>query len=342
MTLLRLDELAQLTTLDQALLWCIVSINDANLDPRNFFISDNAAIRAESANYIQWNVTQDDKGQGKFVFTVLLPLVNPNPLQDKESLLERVWSYSPFEPQQEFDAGIAGYGYGIPVLPAWVDTSERLLAYLGVLAALISRYARLTKGDENFWALIKPEYWADIKYLISDSAYGGTMTITGEMSLDWSSYLQGLSLIKCLNPYSRHASDINCNFPRLDILWAVPDVALAVPDVVLALPPGDFTPLIPAAGDFSVGDAGRIMQTESSANALINSYVKTKFNDDALPDWYLDAINNPQSASLTLSGGTTVLGNATPQLIESLTICKEQDPDMISYANDLGEKPPRK
>lgn len=335
MTLLRLDELAQLTTLDQALLWCIVSINAANLDPENSFISDNAAIRAESANYIQWSVTQDDKGQGKFVFTALLPVVNPSPLQDKASLLERIWSYSPFEPQQNFDAGILGYGYGIPVLPDWVDTSERLLAYLGILATLISKYARLTKGDEAFWAPIKPEYWADIQYQISDSAYGGTMTITGQMSIDWNSYLQGLSLVKCLNPYAGHASDINCNFPRLDILWAVPDVDLA-------LPPGDVTPLIPATGDLSVVDGGRVSNTESGAGALINSYNQSFFNDEALPDWYLTAVNQPSGGGGGGTGGSQVLGNATPQLIESLGICKEQDPDMVSYANQLGDKPPKK
>lgn len=333
MTVINTDELAQLNTLDQVLLWCIVSIDCANRDSRNPYIADSAAIRAESADYVQWSVTQDDKGGGKFIFSALLPLVNPQPLQDKASILERIWSYSPFEPIQEFDGGITGYGYGIPTLPDWVDTNERLLSYLGILATLITKYARSTKGDEAFWADIKPQYWADVQYKISDSGVGGSMVISGQMSIDWSSYLQGLSLVKCLNPNPLFASDVNCNFPRLDLLWAVADVDLT-------LPPEEVFPLIPATGGFSVfGDSVEV-SGESTAGGLINSYGQIIFNDDGLPDWYLDALNNPQGASFVVSGGVTVGGNTTPQLIESLEVCKEQDPDMADYATKLADRMP--
>ena len=90
MTVINRDELAQLNTLDQVLLWTIVSINSANLDARNPYIADSAAIRAESADYVRWSVGQDEKGRGLFTFSALLPLVNPQPLQDKASILERI------------------------------------------------------------------------------------------------------------------------------------------------------------------------------------------------------------------------------------------------------------
>jgi hypothetical protein len=335
LTLLRLDELAQLNTLDQILLWSIVSINAANLDSRNTFISDNAGVRAESKDYIQWSVSQDDKGLGRFVFTALLPVVNPQPLQDKASLLERIWSYSPYEPRQNFDAGILGYGTGIPALPPWVDTCERLLAYVAILATFISKYARRTKGDAAFWEAIHPEYWADIQYKLLDSAYGGNMTITGSMYIDWNSYLQGLSLIKCLNPDPARASDLSCNFPILSLLWGVPDVDPA-------LPPSAIEPLIPSVGEFSVQGAGISSNTESSAGALISSYDQSFFNDDALPEWYFNAVNGIPGGGGAPTDIAQISGTATPQLIESLGICKEQDPSIISYANELGTTLPKK
>jgi hypothetical protein len=334
LTLLRLDELAQLNTLDQILLWSIVSINAANIDSRNPFISDNAAIRAESANYIQWSVSQDDKGLGRFVFTALLPVVNPQPLQDKASLLERIWSYSPYEPQQSFDAGILGYGTGIPELPQWVDTAERLLAYIGILATFISKYSRRTKGDAAFWESINPEYWADIQYKLSDSAYGGEMTITGSMYINWGSYLQGLSLIKCLNPDPALASDVSCNFPLLSLLWGIPDV-----DPLL--PPSVIEPLIPSVGEFLVQGGLLISASTSTANALINSYDQPYFNDDALPDWYLNALNSRADLQFG-SYDIENWDNSVPPIIESLGVCKEQDPSIISYANELGNALPKK
>jgi hypothetical protein len=335
MTVINQAELAELTRLDQALMWAIVSINASNLDSKNNYISDNAAIRAESANYIQWSVTQDDNGHGKFIYTALLPVVNPNPLQDKPSIIERIWSYSPFDPDLKTEPDIVGHGFELPKIPTWANTTERILAYLGILAAQISKYAFMTTGDTAFWANIHPEYWAECQYKISDSAYGGSLILTGTLSINWNSYLEGRSLIKCLNPHPNHASDINCNFPQLALLWDVPVV-----DVFS--PPIDVLPLIPLTGRLVVTEGGVVLDGEGGAGGLIDSYSQSYFNDGEVPSWLSQAIEDPSSSVNQLTGGSQVTGNATPQLIESLPICKEQDPSMVSYATQLGSKVPTK
>jgi hypothetical protein len=327
LTVINEAELAELTTLDQVLMWSIVSINASNLDARNNYISDNAAIRAESKDYIQWSITQDDKGKGRFVFSALLPIVNPNPLKDKDSIIQRIWSYSPYDPTLQMETGIMGYGWQLPSLPIWVDTTERLLAYCAILATAISKYARLTKGTAEFWANYSGEYWADCQYSISDSPYGGEMTITGYLTIDWSAYLKGKSLIRCLNPPVGHANNVNCNFPDLRLLWNVPDVDLA-------LPVESITPIIPSTGNYIVGGI--------SAEALIDSYSGSYFMDGAVPDWIKDAQDSYQNQSDTVNNKSADVGSITPKLIESLPICKEQDPEMAIFAISLADKVPIK
>jgi hypothetical protein len=327
MTVINESELAELSTLDQVLMWAIVSINASNLDARNTYISDNAAVRAESKDYISWSVTQDDKGKGKFVFSALLPVVNPHPFKDKQSIIERIWSYSPYDPNLETETAISGYGWQLPTIPIWIDTTERLLAYIAIIGTKIAKYARLTKGDEAFWAAVKSEYWADCQYSISDTPYGGEMTITGYLTIDWNSYISGQSLIRCLNPYAGHASDINCNFPNLMELWSVAEVDLS-------LPLQDLTPLIPSDGISSSGG--------ESAESLIDSYGGNYFLDEAVPDWYTQALEGYQSQADNFSNSSADIGNATPKLIESLPICKEQDPEIISFTVSLADRVPTK
>ena len=322
MTVINQSELDELTRLDQVLMWSIISINASNLDGRNNHISDNAAIRAESKDYIQWSVVQDEKGDGKFMFTALLPIVNPHPLQDKESILDRVWSYSPFDPNLLTEAGIAGYGENVPFLPSWVDTTEKLLALCAVRATKVSKLAALVRGNEAQLNAIKREYWGNCQYQITDSAYGSQMTITGYLTMDWHKYLNGKSLIRCLDPYSGHASNVNCNFPSIRELFrlAAVDLNLPVPELIPLVPAGAF--------GFPTGGGGPIIiGEENSAEYLIDSYGQNYFIDDALPAWYLDAINNPQNIEIITSGFGNVGSpdGQAPKIIESLPICKEQD-----------------
>jgi hypothetical protein len=326
MTVINVSELSQLSTLDEGLMWSIMSITASNLDPRNNYISDNAAIRAESKDYVSWQLIQDDKGQGKFTFSALLPIVNLHPLQDKPSLLSRIWSYSPYDPSMIVDVGSIGWGWKIPVLPTWLDSTEQLLAVLAVLASKISQYALLTQGTDLFVESVKSEYWGNCQYQITDSPYNSQMIITGYLTIDWDTYLQGGSLIRCLQPYVGHASNVNCNFPDLAELWDLPSVDID-------LPVAEILPLVPLGTHGFTNGGGRIMLAESSAEALIDSYNQFTFNYDAVPDWYRNAIDDNEESQQNRSK-TPVVNNPdaeTPQIIESLPICKEQDASIVSY-----------
>jgi hypothetical protein len=321
MTILNTSELNKLRYLDQILMWAIASINKANLDPQNTYISDNAGIRPESANYINWSVTRDDKGAGKFIFTALLPLVGLNPFIDKVSLFERIYSYSPFPAVLGIPSGIQGYGMPKPLIPSWIDTTERLLAYISIIATKIGKYARATKKTPTQWANIHTEYWADCQYSITQSGTSGQMSISGSLWIDWDNYEAGQSLIKCLAPPAIRASDVSCNFPNLAQLWNI-----SAP-VDLSLPAFQIAQIIP--------DTGVTIQGEDlSAQDLIDSYYQSTYLERETPQWYLDAINGViNNESINNVSGS--IGNATPQIIESLEICKEQDPELANY----GRKP---
>jgi hypothetical protein len=323
MTIINRPELDRFDYLDQCLMWAIVSINAANLNPKNPFVNDNAAIRSESKDFIQWSVTQDDKGEGRFVYNALLPVENNHPLKHKESIIQTVLSYSPFEQNLETEIDIDGYGWSKPIIPNWINTTEQLLSYLAIIATKISKYARLTRGDLAFWSNVKTKYWGECQYSLSDTPYGGNIIITGYLTIDWNKYIQGRSLIECLNPYSDHASDISCNFPDLMQLWAVGDIDLD------DSPESVFT-LIPSTGFLISG--------QESAESLIDSYGDNYFLDEAVPDWYLDAINGYSDRSDSGTNTNVDIGSTTPKIIESLTVCKEQDPNIANFAINLADK----
>jgi hypothetical protein len=330
MTVINQTELARLTKLDQVLMWSIISINASNLDPRNTNISDNAAIRAESRDYITWQVVQDENGKGIFSFTALLPIVNPHPLESKRSILERVWSYSPFDPAMVMDEvePYDGYGFDLPSLPIWIETTEHLLAYCAELATNIAKLAPLITGTAEEIAGINSKLWGSCQYQITDSAYGSQMAITGYLTIDWRKYMRGDSLIRCLNPWAGHASNINCNFPDLNELWAtVVDLTLPVEELLTLIPTG--THRLPLGGSLP----REIAAEENTAESLIDSYGQNYFVDDALPDWYKDIIDNPPNLQVfqTGIGSMSSKDSTAPKLIESLPICKEQDPAVVNY-----------
>jgi hypothetical protein len=313
-------------------MWSIISINASNLDPRNTNISDNAAIRAESRDYITWQVVQDDKGNGLFSFTALLPIVNPHPLESKRSILERIWSYSPFDPVMVMDDDPAnpytGYGFNLPTLPDWVDTSERLLAYCAVLATKITKLTSIMSGTAEQMAAINSTLFGRCQYQITDSAYGSQMAITGYLTIHWSKYMRGDSLIRCLNPWQGQASNINCNFPALDELFATNiNLNLPLEEVINSVPIG--THGFPRGG----GLPPEIALEENRAESLIDSYGQNYFVDEALPSWYKDIIDNPPQLQTfqTGIGSMSSKDSTAPKLIESLPICKEQDPAVVNY-----------
>jgi hypothetical protein len=328
MTVINQAELDELIRLDQVLMWSIISINASNLDGRNNYISDNAAIRAESKDYISWKVVQDDKGNGRFTFTALLPIVNPHPLKNKVSILDRVWSYSPFDPNLQTEAGISGFGQGVGSIPIWVDTTEKLLALCAVRATMVCKLAPLITGPAEFINSIRSQYWGSCQYQIEDSAYGSQMVITGYLTIDWYKYLKGYSLIRCLDPFVGHATDISCNFPDLTSLFSITAVDLE-------LPLEEIIPLVPVGG-FALPPGGQggavIVGEDNSAESLIDSYGQSYFIEDVVPDWYMNSsLKLEIFRSSSYGDNQSPADSKAPKLIESLPICKEQDPDVVNY-----------
>ncbi len=145
------------------------------------------------------------------------------------------------------------------------------------------------------------------------------------------SYLQGKSLINCLNPYSAHASDINCNFPDLVQLWSVTSVDLD-------LPAAEITDLIPSTGEYSVIAGTATSSETTTADSLIESYNQDTYLVEYAYATWIDAFSEYQAQSDAVNNTSVGLGSSTPKLIESVTTCKEQDPDLASYATTLADK----
>lgn len=140
MTQINTTEYAKLTTLDQGIMWAIVSLHAANTDYRNNNYDQNAAVRqGTAATLCNWEVSQDDNGVGRFGFSFVAPLVDRNPFAADADVLERVKSYSVFLLEDmPTDEPLTAKGLPLPELPEWITTMEQLLAYLCRIAATVS------------------------------------------------------------------------------------------------------------------------------------------------------------------------------------------------------------
>jgi hypothetical protein len=128
MTKINYTELSNIKYVDQALVWCVIELEHSNHHPNNFYLYDNAAIRAESKDFVSWQVLQDDEGNGQFIFTGLLPIRNLHPLLEEQSILECVKSYTEYLVVDELITfPIGGYGMLLPSIPIYIDSMEKLL-----------------------------------------------------------------------------------------------------------------------------------------------------------------------------------------------------------------------
>lgn len=137
MTYINITELAQIKTLDQGIVWAVISLHKANTHPLNTWYSDNATIRTEVAkNLSNWSVKQDEQGIGKFTFSALMPILDPDPMVAQEDICEVIKSYSGFTlTDQNLDPPLFSKGFPMPALPAYIQTMEQVLYYLCRIAA---------------------------------------------------------------------------------------------------------------------------------------------------------------------------------------------------------------
>ena len=175
MTKINTSELNQIRYVDQALMWAVISLHAANHHPDNYQLSDNAAVRAESIDYLSWGVIQDDDGQGQFIFTGLFPIRNINPLLEQQSIIQCVRDYTDFTlPALMITYPTSGQGLLLPVLPGYINTLEKLVVWLCGLVEGVNRYIKLIN------TLIKANFDGTAPVI---NLSGGVPVITGIQAL---------------------------------------------------------------------------------------------------------------------------------------------------------------
>jgi hypothetical protein len=144
MTQINFTELAKLKTLDQGIVWAVLSLTRSNKHRNNVWYSDNASIRQEVARELSnWSIQQDPNGQGNFSFTAIMPLLDDEPMQAKVDICQIIKSYSAFLlDDQTVDEPTTEKGFPLPVLPPYIQTLEQLLFFLVRIAEAVGRMVR--------------------------------------------------------------------------------------------------------------------------------------------------------------------------------------------------------
>jgi hypothetical protein len=144
MTQINQSELAKLKTLDQQILWAVVSLVRSNTDPQNVFLSDNAAIRQETARgLVNYKVEQDEQGRGQFAFTALMPIHEQQPLLSGQDITETIKTYSGWAlNSQTVEEPTGEHGFPAVALPPFVLCLEQALFYWVRIAEAVGRMIR--------------------------------------------------------------------------------------------------------------------------------------------------------------------------------------------------------
>lgn len=147
MTQINTDELAQLQTLDQGIMWAVLSLHRANTDKTNVWYSDNATVRQTVAkNLVNWSIRQNQEGIGKFTFSAVMPLLDRDPMVNQDDICQVIKSYSAFLlTTQLLDPPVSNKGFPMPPLPAYIETMEQLLFFLCRIAAAINLAIRTAR-----------------------------------------------------------------------------------------------------------------------------------------------------------------------------------------------------
>jgi hypothetical protein len=130
MTKINHTEYESLKSFDQALVWAIIRLREANQHPQNTDLLNYVTIRPEARDFAKWSVQLDDQGQPYFTGSLLFPLTDTQPLVSS-AIPARIPNYTDFElPASPMDAPATGRGFPLPEIPAEIDTLERLACWL--------------------------------------------------------------------------------------------------------------------------------------------------------------------------------------------------------------------
>jgi hypothetical protein len=123
-------EYESLKSFDQALVWAIIRLREANQHPDNKDLLDYVTIRPEARDFIRWSTQLDDQGQPFFTASLLFPLGEQNPLVSR-AIPANIPNYTNFElPIQPMSIPATGRGLPLPEIPPQIDTLERLTCWL--------------------------------------------------------------------------------------------------------------------------------------------------------------------------------------------------------------------
>lgn len=133
MTKINYTEYAALKSFDQALIWSIIRLREANQHPDNEDLLDYVTIRPEARDFIRWRAQLDDRGQPYFTASLLFPLIDKQELVSR-SIPARIPNYTDFElPPSPMSIPATGRGLPLPEIPASIDTLERLVCWLALI-----------------------------------------------------------------------------------------------------------------------------------------------------------------------------------------------------------------
>jgi hypothetical protein len=261
MTSINTDQLAQIEYVDQALVWAIVTLQKANKHPENLQLSDNAAIRQESRDFCNWNITRNSEGVGTFFYSAILPIVNPDPLMDRESIIQCIASYTSFlVPDNEVTYPTDGKGMRLPPIPAYVNTLEKLVYWLVRLVEIVNQII----------------VYANKLIAQKQSLEGG-----------------------------------------LDVVYDAGTGFIATPEIITS--------------GFLIEGVGN----ENTAEGIIAQFDGNDDDGRGVPDWYMQGIGlsfyeiKYASEPINLGGG-----NDKGKRVETLPVCKEQDPNVTAYGEN--------
>jgi hypothetical protein len=184
-TVINQSELAKLKTLDQQILWAVVSLVRSNTDPNNIFISDNAAIRQDEARgLVNYKIEPDEQGRLFFAFTALMPTQIKQPLLSGLDITETIKTYSGWALNSQSVAEPDGeHGFPAVGLPAYILCLEQALFYWVRIAEAIGRMIRYAnKATEPGLVEVDLTDTSPVLLGVGKISAGGAGTIAGEVA----------------------------------------------------------------------------------------------------------------------------------------------------------------
>jgi hypothetical protein len=156
MTKINQAEYDALNSFDQALVWSIVTLAEANRSPANSDLLDNQTVRPEAIEFVQWQVQRDSQSEPYLSFSTTFPLVDHNPLMSSAGLPTKIPNYTNYQPAAEPATISGGQGLPKPIIPAEIDTLERLTCWLCLIADQLDELITYCNAINTYNFLIDP------------------------------------------------------------------------------------------------------------------------------------------------------------------------------------------